>query len=55
MSEFLQEISHRLESTRQALAEARLDGDEFLINVRLGELESLQRLADEHAVGLALP
>jgi GGDEF domain-containing protein len=55
MSEFLQEISDRLRSARQSLTEARLDGDDFLVNIRLGELESLERLANEHAVGLALP
>ena len=49
MSEFQREIKSRLESVRLALAEARRDGDDYLAQVRLGELESLERLAAEHA------
>ncbi len=50
MSEFQQEIQARMESAHQSLAEARLDGDEYLAQIRLGELESLERLASEHPV-----
>lgn len=50
MSEFQQEIQARLESAHQSLAEAQLDGDDYLTQVRLGELESLERIASEHAV-----
>jgi hypothetical protein len=50
MSEFQQEIQARMESATQSLAEARLDGDEYLAQIRLGELESLERLASEHTV-----
>ena len=48
MSEFQQEIEARLRSAHQSLAEARLEGDDYLVQVRLGELESLERLADEN-------
>ncbi|MGH8891936.1 MAG: hypothetical protein ACRDWY_01300 [Actinomycetes bacterium] len=50
MSEFLQEIQARMESANQSLAEAQQDGDDYLAQVRLGELESLERLASEHTV-----
>jgi hypothetical protein len=50
MSEFQQEIQARLQSAQQSLAEARTEGDDYLVQVRLGELESLERLAGEHAV-----
>ena len=48
MSEFQQEIQIRLESASQSLAEAERDGDDYLAQVRLGEIESLRRLAQEH-------
>ena len=48
MSEFQQEIQIRLESASKSLAEAQADGDDYLAQVRLGEIESLQRLAQEH-------
>ena len=50
MSEFLLEIQARMESATISLAEARLEGDDYLTQIRLGELESLERLASEHAV-----
>jgi hypothetical protein len=48
MSEFTQEIETRMETARQSLEEARLEGDDYLIQVRLGEIESLERLAADH-------
>ena len=48
MSEFQQEIESRLESAEVSLAEARAQGDDYLAQVRLGEIESLQRLLAEH-------
>jgi hypothetical protein len=50
MSEFQQEIQARLASVQQSLAEARLEGDDYLVQVRLGELESLERIADENSL-----
>jgi hypothetical protein len=49
MSEFHQQIQTRLELASASLAEAQLEGDDYLAQVRLGELESLERLAAEHA------
>jgi hypothetical protein len=48
LSEFQQEIKTRMETARQSLREARLEGDDYLIQVRLGEIESLERLIAEH-------
>ncbi len=48
MSEFLQEVQIRLESASQSLAEAERDGDDYLAQIRQGEIESLLRLAMEH-------
>lgn len=48
MSEFVQEIRDRIESARASLAEAQREGDDYLTQVCLGELESLERLAGEH-------
>jgi hypothetical protein len=48
MSEFQQEIQIRLESATQSLHEAERDGDDYLAQIRLGEIESLHRLAEEH-------
>ena len=50
MSEFQLEIQARMEAATISLAEARLEGDDYLTQIRLGELESLQRLASEHTV-----
>ena len=48
MSEFQQEIQARMESAEKSLAEARMQGDDYLAQVRLGEIESLTRLIEEH-------
>jgi len=48
MSEFQQEIQIRLDTATRSLEEAQRDGDDYLAQVRLGEIESLHRLADEH-------
>ena len=48
MSEFTQEIETRMATARRSLEEARLEGDDYLIQVRLGEIESLERLAADH-------
>jgi hypothetical protein len=48
MSEFQQEIETRMETARRSLDEARLEGDDYLIQVRLGEIESLERLIADH-------
>jgi len=50
MSEFQQEIQIRLDTATRSLEEAQRDGDDYLAQIRLGEIESLQRLAQEHCV-----
>lgn len=50
MSEFQQEIQARLATAQESLAQARLDGDDYLVQVHLGELESLERIADDNAI-----
>jgi hypothetical protein len=50
MREFQQEIQIRLDTATKSLEEAQRDGDDYLAQIRLGELESLNRLAEEHAV-----
>lgn len=53
MSEFANEVGERVQQARQSLAEAEAAGDDYLIAVRVGELESLGRLAADH--GLEIP
>jgi hypothetical protein len=48
VTEFRQEIVTRMETARRSLDEARTDGDDYLMQVRLGEIESLERLASEY-------
>jgi hypothetical protein len=48
VGEFQQEIETRMETARRSLDEARTDGDDYLIQVRLGEIESLERLAADY-------
>lgn len=50
MTQFDTTISSRITQTRQALAEARSAGDDYLTGVRLGELESLARVAVDHGL-----
>ena len=51
MTEFLQEVADRIDAARRSLDQARADGDDYLVQVRTGEIESLQRLKDEHGGG----
>jgi hypothetical protein len=48
MGDFLKEIQDRIDAARQSLAQAERDGDEYLASIRLGEIESLQRLEQEN-------
>jgi len=48
MSEFTHEIQSRMVTARRSLEEARVEGDDYLIQVRLGEIESLERLVADH-------
>lgn len=53
MSQFHHELSSRIAETQDGLSRAREVGDEYLVGVRLGELESLARVAAEHGVEVA--
>ena len=55
MTDFGTEIRASLASTRERLDAARQDGDEYLIEILLGELESLTRIAADHQVMLDTP
>jgi hypothetical protein len=50
VSDFRREISNRIAQTRGELSRAEQIGDDYLVEVRLGELESLARIAAEHDV-----
>ncbi|MGI8717900.1 MAG: hypothetical protein ACR2JN_08745 [Lapillicoccus sp.] len=52
MTEFQSELTDRARSALQQLAQAREAGDDYLAHVRVGELESIARLAAEHDVDL---
>jgi hypothetical protein len=48
VSEFRSEISSRIDQVKGDLARGAADGDDYLVEVSLGELESLARIAAEH-------
>jgi hypothetical protein len=52
VTEFHKEIQLRALEARQSLAEARDAGDDYLAGIRLGEMQSLARIAAEHGVAL---
>lgn len=52
MSEFASNVNERVREARTALDGARSEGDDYLVSVHTGELESLARLAKEHDVPL---
>ena len=55
MDEFTREIRLRIDEATASLEQAREDGDEYLAEVRTGELESLGQLARAHGVEVSLP
>jgi hypothetical protein len=52
VTQFRNEISSRIAAALRSLDQAREDGDDYLVEVRLGELEGLARLAAEHGLPL---
>jgi len=50
VTEFTNQISNRIAETRQNLRQAQQDDEHYLVEVRLGELESLARLAADHGL-----
>jgi hypothetical protein len=52
VTEFHNEITRRAVEAQRSLAEARTTGDDYLAGIRLGEIQSLARLAAEHGLVL---
>ncbi|GGQ76793.1 hypothetical protein AB0L50_34990 [Streptomyces flaveolus] len=50
MDAFTAGLLQRIQTTESDLSRARDEGDEFLVEVELGELDDLRRLAAEHGV-----
>ena len=48
MTQFHAELRERVAATLMSLHEARATGDDHLAEIRVGELESLARVAREH-------
>lgn len=52
MSEFSAELTGRAEQALASLRDATAAGDDYLVGVLVGELQSLTRLADDHGIEL---
>jgi hypothetical protein len=52
VSQFRSEINSRIDRVKGDLARGVADGDDYLVEVSLGELESLARIAVEHDIPL---
>jgi hypothetical protein len=52
MSEFTAQIRQRVAEAQLELAQARASGDDYLVQLSLGQIESLARLAADHHVDL---
>jgi len=52
VSEFATELEGRAHEAIASLREAEAAGDDYLVEVRVGELQSLSRLAADHDVTL---
>ncbi|MFJ8544142.1 hypothetical protein ACIRFH_19340 [Streptomyces sp. NPDC093586] len=50
MDAFTAGLLQRIKTTESDLSRARDEGDDFLVEVELGELDELRRLAAEHGV-----
>ena len=48
MTEFHSQLRDRAREALRQLAEAEAAGDDYLIDIHTGELDSISRLADEH-------
>ncbi|WP_320782419.1 hypothetical protein [Streptomyces sp. CRN 30] len=53
MDAFTTGLLQRIKTTESDLSRARDEGDDFLVEVELGELDDLRRLAAEHGVEVA--
>lgn len=52
MTEFQAQIRGRIREAVASLEAARDEGDDYMVDVRTGELESLRRVATDHDVSV---
>jgi hypothetical protein len=52
MSDFTTELRLRVVEAQQSLAEARETGDDYLVQLSLGQIESLARLASDNQISV---
>ncbi len=52
MTEFLDQLRHRVRQALDDLERARTAGDDYRVQVHTGELESMARIAESHGVRL---
>lgn len=52
MGEFFSEITRRLTEAQTSLHAARAEGDDFLVEARIAEIEDLRRLAARHDISV---
>lgn len=52
MTEFLDQLRHRVRHALDDLEQARAAGDDYSVQVHTGELESIARIAEAHGVHL---
>jgi hypothetical protein len=52
MSDFTTELRLRVVEAQQSLAEARETGDDYLVQLSLGQMESLARLASDNQISV---
>ncbi|MFF4017176.1 hypothetical protein [Streptomyces sp. NPDC001544] len=55
MDAFTAGLLQRIRATETDLTRARDEGDDFLVDVELAELDDLRRLAAEHGVEVGAP
>lgn len=52
MTEFLDQLRHRVRHALDDLERARAAGDDYRVSIHTGELESFARLAESHGLRL---
>jgi hypothetical protein len=52
MTEFLDQLRHRVRHALDDLERARAAGDDYSVQIHTGELESIARIAESHGVRL---
>jgi DNA transposition AAA+ family ATPase len=50
MSDFVMQIRQRVTDARRSLDQARAMDDDYAVNLHLGELEGLTRIAEDHGI-----